>query len=350
MIVRTLVAALALLAAALPAQAADDGPGCPNAAHLDVVAMGTKVRATICPRPTDPDGTAAQAATKTVADEFARLEGLWSNWRPDSDISRVNAAAGKPVAVAAETLAVIQVAIAASQQSAGLFDITFAPLGEVWQFDTPPGSHEPTRLRKLPTQAEVAARLARVGWRHVQVDAKARTVRLARPGMALHLGGIGKGAAVDSAVNLLRKQGFANFAVQAGGDLYCAGHNGSRPWRVGIAHPRDKAALLGVVHVSEAAFSTSGDYERFAVLDGVRYHHILDLRTGWPATASQSATVLAKTATDAEILTKWAFIAGGQAGLDAIGARGAKGVLVDSKAQVWTSKGLVVLPAGGEGR
>ncbi len=345
---KTILVAMAcgLLAAALPASATDEGPGCANAAHLDVVAMGTKVRATICPRAKDGDGDAAQAATQAVASEFARLEALWSNWRPQSDVSRVNAAPGKPVRVAPETLAVVQTALKASEQSGGLFDITFAPLGEVWQFDTPPGSHEPTQLRKLPTQDEVAARLARVGYKHVVVDGKAQTIQLGKPGMALHLGGIGKGAAVDSVVALLRKQGFDNFAVQAGGDLFCAGQNGSRPWRIGIAHPREKARLLGVVLVHDAAFSTSGDYERFALLDGVRYHHILDLRTGWPAKASQSATVLATSATDAEILTKWAFIAGGQAGLDAIGARRAKGVIVDATGKVWTSRGLTVLPGG----
>ncbi|MBM4342178.1 MAG: FAD:protein FMN transferase [Deltaproteobacteria bacterium] len=331
---------------ALPARAADDGPGCAHAARLEVVAMGTQVRATICPRPSDADGSAAQTATKTVADEFARLEALWSSWRPGSDISRVNAAQGKAAAVAPETLALLRTALLASKQSAGLFDVTFAPLGEVWQFDTPPGSHEPTRLRRVPTKPEVAARLARVGWRHVVVGEKSGTLQLARPGMALNLGGIGKGAAVDAAVALLRRQGFIDFAVQAGGDLYCAGHNGGRPWRVGIAHPRDKGKLLGLVLVRDAAFSTSGDYERFAIIDGVRYHHILDLRTGWPATASQSATVLAKSATDAEILTKWAFIAGGQSGLDVLAGRGAKGVVVDSAGKVWTSNGLQVLPAG----
>jgi thiamine biosynthesis lipoprotein len=171
-------------------------------------------------------------------------------------------------------------------------------------------------------------------------------VRLKREGMAINLGGIGKGAAVDAMVGQLRAKGFTDFMVQAGGDLYCAGQNGTRPWRVGIADPRHRGEIIAAVEVRDAAFSTSGDYERFAIVDGKRYHHILDLRTGYPAEKSQSATVLAATAIDAEVLTKTAFILGGTEGLRAVEQTGAKAVIVESDGHVLWSDGL--RPSGGE--
>jgi thiamine biosynthesis lipoprotein len=168
-------------------------------------------------------------------------------------------------------------------------------------------------------------------------------VRLEKPGMQLGLGGVAKGYAVDRGVALLRKRGFRNFFVQAGGDLYAAGRNGSRPWRVGIREPRGEAGEhFATVEVTDAAFSTSGDYERFFVVEGRRYHHLIDPRTCAPATSSRSATVLAKSAIDAEFLTKAAFIEGGEAALKRVESWGAKAVLVTADNEVLTSKGLAI--------
>ena len=332
-----------LVATSLFAQEAAPSPsGCAGAVDRQGVAMGTHVRLVVCPNGSD---AAAQEAAHDAAEaafaEFGRLEGLWTTWQASSEVSRISAAAGKGrVPVSAETAEVLQAALRGSRISGGLFDITFAPLGAVWHFDTPPGSHEPTRLERVPTMGEVRGLLAHVGWKHLHVDAQRREAWLDRPGMAIHLGGIGKGAGVDRAVMILRSKGFADFVVQAGGDLYAAGHNGSRPWRIGIAHPRNKGEILGSLDVTDAAFSTSGDYERYAILNGVRYHHILDPRTGFPATASQSATVLAASATEAEVLTKTAFILGGAAGLELLKRQGARGLLVDASGKIWQSADL----------
>lgn len=306
--------------------------------------MGTRVRLRLCPAAPGPAAAAIanDAATAALA-ELDRLEALWSTFRPHSDVSRLNAGAGlAPVKVSPETFEVLRRALDGSARTAGLFDVTFAPLGALFHFDTPPGSHEPVKLDRVPTAAEVREKLALVGWRGLRLDARAHTAALERRGMAVHLGGIGKGAAVDRAVALLRARGLRNFVVQAGGDLYCAGHNGKRAWRIGIAHPRVRGALVGRVDVTDAAFSTSGDYERYAILDGKRYHHILDPRTGLPATASQSATVLAKTATECEILTKTAFIAGGAQGLALVERAGALAVIVDADGRVLQSRALKV--------
>jgi thiamine biosynthesis lipoprotein len=339
----TWLIALSLLAApaATPPVVGGQG-GCPGRVTVSETVMGTRGTISVCP--VDATGgrvASARDAAQRGLQEIARLEGLWSTWLRDSDISRLNrAAGGEAVPVADETAAVLARALTASRETGGIFDVTFAPLGEIWRFDTPPGSHQPTRLAQVPSDADVAARLARVGYAGLEVDLTARTARLARPGMLVNLGGIGKGAAVDGAAALLRAQGFTNFAVQLGGDLYCAGANGERAWQVGVAHPRIKGDLLGVVAVRDAAFSTSGDYERFAIIEGRRYHHIMDLRTGWPATASQSATVLARTAVDAEVLTKTAFILGGAEGLALVERAGAKAVIVTAAGEVLWSPGL----------
>ncbi len=312
---------------------------CAGMLEQDATAMGTRVRIAICPGKASVEST--RAAADAVLKEFTRLEALWTTWSKDSDVSRINANAGKAaVVVSRETLEVLTRANAGSVQSKGLFDVTFAPLGELWKFERAPQSHVPVKLERVPAAAEVSARRALVDWQQLKIDQAARTVLLEKEGMSVHLGGIGKGAAVDRAVALLRARGFSDFTVQAGGDLFCAGKNGERPWRIGIAHPREKGRLVGSLDVRDAAFSTSGDYERFTVIDGVRYHHLIDPRTGYPATASQSVTVLAPSATDAEILTKTAFILGEDEGLAALEAARAKGVMIDAAGRVTVSAGL----------
>ncbi|MBK7859783.1 MAG: FAD:protein FMN transferase [Archangiaceae bacterium] len=315
--------------------------GCPGLVEREAAAMGSSVRFAVCPGGLTP-GAAGEAIDGALA-ELRRLEALWTTWTKESDITRLNVAAGKAaVRVSPETFELLGRARAGSELSGGLFDVTFAPLGGLWRFDRAPGSHEPVKLERVPDASQVRERQQLVDYRQLTLDPRLRTARLDRAGMAVNLGGIGKGAAVDTLVALLRARGFKGFTVQAGGDLFCAGKNGARPWRVGIAHPRDKGRLVGTVEVSDAAFSTSGDYERFAIIDGVRYHHLIDPRTGYPAAASQSATVLAPTATDAEILTKTAFILGGEAGLEALAKAGAKGVIVGADGGVFVSPGLAL--------
>lgn len=320
-------------------------PGCAGAVERQATLMGTLVQVRLCPRSPQDRPADLDRAVEQVFSEFRRLEALWSTWVPSSEISRLNeGAGGAPQAVSEDTFDILSRAVEGSSRSGGVFDVTFGPLGELWQFDTPPGSHEPTRLARIPEEGEIQKRRALVGSRDLLLDRDHRTAQLGRPGMRVHLGGIGKGAAVDRAVRLLLVGGFRDFFVKAGGDLYCAGANGPRPWRVGVAHPRRAGALLGSLTVRDAAFSTSGDYERFAIIDGRRYHHIIDLRTGYPAKASQSATVLAKTAVEAEVLTKTAFILGAVDGVRAVESTGAKALIIDAEGHSWTSSGLSLEP------
>jgi len=306
--------------------------------------MGTWVSVQLCanaPRDFEADADAAFA-------EFQRLDALLSVWKPQSEISQLNRAAGsRPVSLSAETLEVLQAAQRFSAASNGLFDITFASLG-LWHFDE-------DLKAQVPTPEQVKARLGRVGWRHVVLDSAKRTAFIDEAGTRVDLGGVGKGFAVDKAVAVLRARGLSDFVVKAGGDLYCAGRHGARAWRIGVRDPRDETGgFFAVLPVENAAFSTSGDYERFFIKDGKRYHHIIDPRTGFPATASRSATVLTRTATEAEGLSKPVFILGPDAGAAFALAQGAQAIVIGADNRVVVTPGLAGLrtlhpPTAGEG-
>ena len=292
-------------------------------------AMGTEVSFAVL-------GDDDAAANKAIDDAFAeikRIEGLMTTWRPDSEVSRINENAGrKPVTVSPETLEVIEAAQASSKRSNGAFDITFFALHGLWKFDQ-------DLTAKVPTAAEIKKRLPLVDWHKVIVNHDKRTVYLAKKGMRISLGGIAKGYAVDRAVAVLRRAGFDDAIVQAGGDLMCAGSKNGRPWVTGIRDPRgDRGAVFAKMLLTNHAFSTAGDYERFFILDGKRYHHILDPRTGYPATRSRSVTIYAPTALLADAVDDAVFILGWKKGFEMIEKIPDVGaVVVDDQGQVHVS-------------
>lgn len=264
-------------------------------------AMGTAIEVTLW----SDDEAAAVRGAQAVFAEFRRLDAMMTTWTPDSEVSRINAAAGgKPVAVSDETFAVIARAVEVSKVSGGVFDITVGAFGGLWRFDQDMDG-------ELPDPVEVKRRLRLIDWRAVTLDKKRHTVGIKRRGMKLTLGGIAKGYAVDRAAALLIEQGFVDFIVQAGGDMYVSGSKGAAPWVVGIRDPRGpREQSFAIAPVRDHSFSTSGDYERGFVKDGIRYHHILDPRTGQPARATRSVTVMAKDAFTADAWSKVLFILG----------------------------------------
>ena len=194
-----------------------------------------------------------------------------------------------------------------SRRSEGAFDITYAAMRGLWKFDE-------DLEKRIPPAAEIERRRQLINYRDVIVDAKKHTVRLRRAGMKLGLGGIAKGYAVDRCAEVLRRHGFDNFMVQAGGDLFVSGSKGTAPWMVGVRDPRGgPRAIIAKMAIRDHAFSTAGDYERAFVLDGKRYHHIIDPKTGYPATASRGVTIFAPTAFLADALDDAVFILGPQA-------------------------------------
>jgi thiamine biosynthesis lipoprotein len=327
--------ALGLLLTGSPEQSVPSAsPTGPIAESFGV--MGTQATLTIW----TADGARAKKAFADAHAELDRIDRLMTDWeRPEwapSDVVRINKAAGKSaVKVDPETLTVIEKSLDMSRRSEGAFDITFAAMKGLWKFDE---DLDP----KIPPAEEIERRRKLINWRDVIVDRAAHTVKLRRAEMRLGLGGIAKGYAVDRCAAVLRAAGFEDFMVQAGGDLYVAGSKGPASWMVGVRDPRGGPRdIIARMPIKDHAFSTAGDYERSFVLAGRRYHHIIDPKTGYPATASREVTIYAPTAFLADALDDAVFILGPKKGLALVDAFPDCGALiVDASNQVWTSKSL----------
>ena len=268
-----------------------DAPFVPERVTGEGRAMGTHLAYAAFTTPA-LDAAHVRALFDAATAEIVRLEKLMTTWDPASEVSRVNAAAGKePVVVGPETFDVIREALHASAISDGTFDITFETLHGLWKFDQDLDPHP-------PTAAAVHAQVQYVGYKHVKIDPAASTVFLDESHVRIGLGGIAKGYAVDRASKVLLDGGIVAFYAQAGGDLYAHGlkPDGS-PWIAGIRDPRGpENDYFATMPVSDHAFSTAGDYERSYLVGNRRYHHIIDPRTGYPATASRSVTIWATNA------------------------------------------------------
>lgn len=302
--------------------------------ELREVAMGTSVALIAFTNDQVVESAARLLLTKAV-DEIKRLEASLSEWKDDSDIGKLNRANGEWTAVGPEALEMIQKGIAAGKLSEGTFDITFQAMGELWKFGD---AREPQP--KVPNKTDVQNKRKLIDYRKIELDGD--KVRLAK-GQKVGLGGIAKGYIVDKAVRVLKDGGLTSFLVQAGGDLYGSGKkpDGSL-WVSGIQDPRGGSGkYFGVLELEDHAFSTAGDYARFYMADGKRYHHIIDPRTGYPATACRSVTVWAPDALTADTIDDAVFILGPEKGLPLVESLdGVGAVIVDASNKVWVSKRL----------
>jgi thiamine biosynthesis lipoprotein len=257
----------------------------------------------------DEEGMRTAAAAAMA--EVHRIEAKYSRYTEDSIVSRINRAAGQDaVEVDAETAELLGFAGSLWTLSGGLFDITSGVLRRAWDF----------KAGRLPGADALRGLLAKVGWHHV--ERQGQQVRLALPGMELDFGGFGKEYAADRAAAVLLQHGIHHALVNLGGDLHALGERGlpemqGAPWSVHIQHPRAEAGggdmTLAVLPLARGGLATSGDYERFFIVDGTRYCHVLDPRTGWPVAHWQSVTVLATNTTTAGALTTIAMLKGGDA-------------------------------------
>jgi len=322
---------LALLNASCTA--ASDSASGPQLVERTFASMGTELHLTTW----TSDQTRAQSTFDAIENEFDRLEALLSNWREDSEVQKLNAAAGKhPASVGTDLRNVLQTARQVSEWTNGKFDVTFGVLSGLWKFDYQ------NKDGTIPDRNQVLKRLNLIDYRNLVVDETAGTAFLRREGMVVHLGGIGKGYAVDRARDILREHGFHDFMIQFGGDMYAAGRAGDHPWKLGIQDPRGPAnRIFATVDVSDSTFSTSGDYERFFIRDGRRYHHILDPATGEPSIGCRSVTILADSATVADGLSTGVFILGPEEGMALIERLPkVEGVIVSKENKVLVSSGL----------
>ncbi len=251
------------------------------------------------------DRSRLEGASEDAFEEVRRLDRMLSNYRTESEWSEVNRhAAERPVTVSAELFQLLSACVDYSRQSEGAFDISVGPLMKVWGFYKGSGH--------LPHREEVRGALTKVGYRNILLDATRLTVRFARPGVELDPGGIGKGYAVDRMLDVLRKDGMASALVSASGSsIYALGAPpGEAGWKVRIRDPKNEAKTVTEVTLSNESMSTSGSYEKFFMAEGKIYSHIMDPRTGFPATGMLSASVITPRTLDSEAWTKPFFING----------------------------------------
>jgi thiamine biosynthesis lipoprotein len=329
-------AATSSATASAPLPPVENTPRTPSRVEVKDSAMGTTLTFIVYTNQ-NVDEAGTRAAIARAVEEMRRLEGLMSEWREDSEIGRVNAQPGEWVNVSPATLAVVEKSLWAGKLSSGVFDITFQTMGGLWKFGSDSDSQP-----KLPAPAAVAAAKKWVDYRKVELNAERSALRIGKQ-QQIGLGGIAKGYIVDRAASILKSAGLDAFLVQAGGDLYGAGKkpDGSH-WVSGIQDPRGAlGSFFATIELEDHAFSTAGDYARSYVLGKKRYHHIIDPRTGYPATACRSVTVWAKDAFVADAIDDAVFILGPERGLELVESMDDAGVvIVDRLNRVWISKRL----------
>lgn len=253
------------------------------------------------------DEESADKSIRAAFDELQRLDLLMSNYREDSELSRVNREAGKcAVEADPELLSVINLSLKYSRLSGGAFDITAGPLMRAWGFF---GSD-----KMVPSDEELSRAKAAVGYQKVKVDTASQTIEFSTPEVELDLGAIGKGYAVDKAIDVLKKSGISRAVVNAGGNLCVIGELPVEESSVGIQHPR-KDGLLATIRLKDMAVASSGDYEKFFVADGKRYSHIMDPRTGKPVAETVATTVVSITAVEADALSTAVYVLGPRDGV-----------------------------------
>ncbi len=249
------------------------------------------------------NSAAVHRAIDLAFDAVREVDALMSLHRADSELVRLNASASDgPVAVSEELFRVIRFAQEVSRQTDGCFDVTIRPVADLWGFIW--------KQHRLPTDAELEMALANVGYQHVELDPVRRTVRFNRPGVSIDLGGIAKGYAVDSAIMTLRKHGVADAMVRAGGDLRAIGSQpGQAGWEVQLEDPAHRGKRVAV-RLRDESISTAGNYENFFVVDGRRYSHILQPRTGLPVEGLAACSVRASTCMESDAWSTALFVLG----------------------------------------
>jgi thiamine biosynthesis lipoprotein len=253
-------------------------------------------------------------AIDAAFESVRRVDSLMSNYKEDSEVSRINRhAAQEPVTVSPETAEAIGKALELGSESNGAFDITVLPLLEIWGFAK-------DREKTVPSQEQIDEKLQLVGYELLDLNHAKGTVKLKTEGVGIDLSGIAKGYAADRAIKALSDHGVDSAIINAGGDIYCLGvKNADKGWRVGVTDPTTDNGLLGYVELRDKAIATSGDYRNYFVADGVRYSHILDPRTGRPRPyGPHSVTVIAGSCTEADALATAVFVLGRDEGLKLI--------------------------------
>jgi len=267
--------------------------------------------------------------------EIQRIEALISSWNERSETSKINQNAGiAPVAVSPELFGLIERSIRISAITDGAFDITYAVLDDLWNFN---GS-----MTKIPDQGQIDRAVSKIGYKKIVLDPVERTVFLPEVGMRIGFGAIGKGFAADKAKELLISKDVISGIINASGDLTTWGtkSNGEK-WLVGISNPLDPDKVFSWLPLVESSVATSGNYKKFILINDMKYSHILDPRTGMPTQGVNSVSVFAKQAELCDALATAVFVMGRDAGLHMINQLdGVEAVVVDAENKVHRSSGI----------
>lgn len=290
--------------------------------------MGTEVSVELW----HDDPAAGARAIDAVFAEFDRIDRLMSTFKPDSRISKINReAADHAVPAGAELFDLVVRSLDIAVLTRGAFDITFDSVGQHYDF----------REHRRPDAATTAEARQHIDYRLVQTNSENQSIRFLEPGVRINLGGIAKGYAVERGIDILRDRGIRHAIVTAGGDSRLLGDRRGQPWIVGIRDPRQDGNVAVRIPLENEAISTSGDYERFFLEDGKRYHHIIQPSTGTPAMGVHSATIVGPDAVMTDALSTSVFVMGVDQGLRLIATLpDYEGIVIDAEGRMFYSDGL----------
>lgn len=267
--------------------------------------------------------------------EVKRIENLISDWIPTTQISEINRNAGtKPVKVDTEVFELVERATKISQITNGAFDISYASMDKIWKFD---GS-----MKVMPTEEAIKKSVAKIGYKNIILNQKEHTIFLKSEGMKLGLGGIGQGYIADKVKDLLFSKGCLSGIINVSGDINAWGKQpDGQPWTVGIVNPLNKNKIFATFPIEDSAVETSGSYEKYVIFNGIRYSHIIDPRTGYPASGIVSVSVFAKQTEIADAMATGIFVLGVEVGLDLVNQiKGIECIIVDDKGKIHSSNGI----------
>jgi len=293
--------------------------------------MGSKFDITIVSN----DSARANAYIDTVVAEVTRIENLISDWRPQTQISEVNRNAGiKPVKVDREVFELTERALYFSRATNGAFDISFAAMDRIWKFD---GS-----MLAMPSAVSIKKSLGKVGYENILLDNENSTIFLSKEGMKIGFGALGEGYAADKCREMMIKKGVTAGIVNGSGDMNSWGrHPSGVAWKIGVTNPIDDNELFAILPLEEEAAVTSGSYEKYVVFNGKRYSHIINPKTGYPASGLSSVTVLGPSAEFANGLSTSIMVLGKRKGLKLLNSYPKyRGIFVDDKGRVTGTKNL----------
>lgn len=283
------------------------------------------------------DTMAANIYIDMAVVETKRIENLISDWIPTTQISEVNKNAGiKPVKVNNEVFELVERSLKISEITDGAFDISYASMDKIWKFDG--------TMTTMPTKEAIKKSVEKIGYKNIILDKKEQTIFLKIAGMKLGLGGIGQGYIADKIKDLLFLNGCISGIINVSGDINAWGKQpDGKLWTIGIVNPLNKNKIFATFPLEDSAVETSGSYEKYVIFDGIRYSHIIDPRTGYPAKGVVSVSVFAKQTEIADALATGIFVMGVEVGLDLVNQiKGVECIIVDDQGKIHSSNGIDV--------